>query len=258
MKNNNININLNQSSGEPKASVVAKTFKNIADAIADASWKRIVKIYIVVFLFLATCLFGLFAYNISSDKEAMHEAAMKMAVSEKEENMRDFVVTPRIQKNLDALLYSLNADRAYLIEFHNGKKNTTGLPFRYMDVSYEVTNQDSNATKVGIQYQNIPTTLYKFPYYLQEHKMYIGTIEDFINKIDNDLGKQMESNFTKYFAIITLHSDGTPLGYLGISWCDMEHIPDVNIIKNKLLIYDKTFSQLLDLRIWNKKSEDEK
>ena len=248
MKNNDININLNQPGGDDKVSSIAKAFKSVVDIIANAKWTRIVKVYFVVFFFLATALGGFFVYKVTSDEDAMHKAALRIATAEKEENMRDFVITPKIQKNLDAILYTLNADRAYLIEFHNGKKNTTGLPFRYMDVSYEVTNEESKATKIGMFYQNIPTTLYKFPYYLQEHKYYIGSVDDF-GQIDSDLAKQMGANFSKYFAVIALNSDGTPVGYLGISWCDMESVPDIDVIKNKLYLYDKTFSQLLDLRI---------
>lgn len=248
MKNNDININLNQPGGDDKASSIVKAFKSVTDTIANAKWTRIVKVYFVMFFFLATALGGFFAYKVTSDDDAMHKAALRIATAEKEENIRDFVITPKIQKNLDAILYTLNADRAYLIEFHNGKKNTTGLPFRYMDVSYETTNEESKVTKIGMFYQNIPTTLYKFPYYLQEHKYYIGTIDDF-GKVDTDLAKQMSANFAKYFAVIALNSDGTPVGYLGISWCDIDSVPDINVIKNKLYMYDKTFSQLLDLRI---------
>lgn len=249
MKGNDININLNQpSSGNDKVSSFTKAFKSIVDTIANATWMRIIKVYFVMFFFLATALGGFFIYKFTSDEDAMHRAALRLADDEKEENIRDFVITPKIQKNLDAILYTLNADRAYLLEFHNGKKNTTGLPFRYMDISYEVTNQDSKATKIGMYYQNVPTTLYKFPCFLQEHKYYIGTLDDFAS-VDEDLAKQMSNNFAKYFAVIALNSDGTPLGYLGISWCDLENVPNVNTIKSKLFIYDKTFSQLLDLRV---------
>jgi hypothetical protein len=248
MKNNDVNINLSKSIEEKKVSAIVSIGRSIVDTIAYAKWTKIVKVYLVMFFFLATALGGFFAYKVTSDEDAMHKAALRLATAEKEENIRDLVITPKIQKNLDAILYTLNADRAYLIEFHNGKKNTTGLPFRYMDVSYEVTNQESKATKIGMYYQNVPTTLYKFPYYLQEHKYYIGTIDDF-GKVDADLAKQMSANFAKYFAVIALNSDGTPVGYLGISWCDIESVPDINVIKNKLYLYDKTFSQLLDLRI---------
>ena len=248
MKNNDININLNQPAGDDKVSSFTKAFKSIADIIADATWMRIMKVYLVMFFFLATALGGFFIYKFTTDEDAMHRAALRLADAEKEENMRDFIITPKIQKNLDAILYTLNADRAYLLEMHNGKKNTTGLPFRYMDLSYETTNIESKASKVGMQYQNVPTTLHKFPYYLQEHKLFIGTIEEF-KHIDADLGKRMEGNFAKYVALIALNSDGTPLGFLGISWCEENNVPDNMVIKSKLLTYDRIFSQLLDMRI---------
>ena len=44
MKNNDININLNQASGDDKVSSVTKAVKRVADTIADASWKRTVKV----------------------------------------------------------------------------------------------------------------------------------------------------------------------------------------------------------------------
>lgn len=251
MKNNDININLSKSIEEKKVSAIVSIGKSIVDTIANATWSRIVKVYLVMFFFLATALGGFFVYKVTNDDDAMHKAALRLATAEKEENMRDFVITPKIQKNLDAILYTLNADRAYLLEMHNGKKNTTGLPFRYMDLSYETTNLESKASKIGMHYQNMPTTLYRFPYYLQEHKYYIGNIEDF-EHIDADLGKQMEGNHARYVALIALNSDGTPLGFLGISWCDVNNVPDKLLIQSKLVCYERIFSQLLDLRIQSK------
>ena len=43
--------------------------------------------------------------------------------------------SPRISKNLMGLLYQLNADRAFIIEMHNGKENATLLPFVYFDMT---------------------------------------------------------------------------------------------------------------------------
>jgi hypothetical protein len=121
MKNNDININLNQPGGE-KISSIAKALKNVTEAIADTKWTRIVKVYFVVFFFLATALGGLFIYNIETDKEAMHQTAMKMVQEKKEESIRDYVVTPKVQKDIEILLYTLNADRVFIFELHNGKR----------------------------------------------------------------------------------------------------------------------------------------
>jgi hypothetical protein len=248
MKNSDININLNQPSGEPKASVIAKTFKGIADAIADASWRRLVKVFIVMFFFLATILGGFFAYNIANDKEAMHEAAMKMARSEKEENIRELVVTPKIQHELSVLVYTLNADRAFIFELHNGKKNTSGLPFKYADMTYEETNEEKKVDKVAIQFQDIPLTLYRYPHYLQTKKMIIGTTDD-ISSVDEDYANHIRAIGGKYLGMIYMSSGGTPIGFLCVSYHNIEDVPNKNVLELKLNEYGKMFTQLLDLRV---------
>ena len=238
MKNSDININLNQPSGEPKASVIAKTFKGIADAIADASWRRLVKVFIVMFFFLATILGGFFAYNIANDKEAMHEAAMKMARSEKEENIRELVVTPKIQHELSVLVYTLNADRAFIFELHNGKKNTSGLPFKYADMTYEETNEEKKVDKVAIQFQDIPLTLYRYPHYLQTKKMIIGTTDE-ISGVDEDYANHIRAIGGKYLGMIYMSSGGTPIGFLCVSYHNIEDVPNKNVLELKLNEYGK-------------------
>ena len=114
MKNNNININLNQpskekESKETKVSYIVNSIKSVTNTIADAKFARIVKVYFVMFFFLATALGGLFAYKFMSDKDAMHEASISLMRSQKEENIRDFIVTPKIQNDLKLLTYTLNA-----------------------------------------------------------------------------------------------------------------------------------------------------
>jgi hypothetical protein len=247
MKNNDININLNQPGGE-KASSVVKAIKSVTDAISNAKWTRIVKVYLVMFFFLATLLGGFFAYKFINDKEAMHEASMKLARSQKEENIRDFVVTPKIQNDLKLLTYTLNADRAFLFELHNGKKNTCGLPFRFADMSYEEVNEEKKVDRIAMQFQDIPLTLYKYPSYLQKQKMIIGTIDE-IDKIDHEFANHIKSVGGVYLGMIYISSSGTPLGFLCVSYHKYEDVPDVALIEKKLTEHDKTLTQLLDLDI---------
>jgi hypothetical protein len=247
MKNNDININLNQPSGE-KASSVVKAIKNVTDAVSNAKWTRIVKVYLVMFFFLATLLGGFFAYKFISDKEAMHEASISLMRSQKEENIRDFVVTPKIQHDLRLLTYTLNADRAFLFELHNGKKNTCGLPFRFADMSYEEINEEKKVDRIAMQFQDIPLTLYKYPSYLQKQKMIIGTIDE-IEKIDSEFAEHIKSVGGVYLGMIYISSGGTPLGFLCVSYHKYEDVPDVALIEKKLTEHDKTLTQLLDLDI---------
>lgn len=247
MKNNDININLNQPGGE-KASTVVKAVKNVTDAISNAKWTRIVKVYLVMFFFLATLLGGFFAYKFIDDKEAMHETSMNLVRSKKEENIRDFIVTPKIQNDLKLLTYTLNADRAFLFELHNGKKNTSGLPFRFADMSYEEVNEEKKVDRIAMQFQDIPLTLYKYPHYLQKQKMIIGTINE-IEKIDSEFANHIKSVGGVYLGMIYISSGGTPLGFLCVSYHKYEDVPDQALIEKKLNEHDKTLTQLLDLDI---------
>ena len=247
MKNNDININLNQPSGE-KASSVVKTVKNVTDAVSKAKWTKIVKVYLVMFFFLATLLGGFFAYKFISDKDAMHETSMNLIKNQKEENIRDFVVTPKIQHDLQLLTYTLNADRAFLFELHNGKKNTSGLPFRFADMSYEEVNEEKKVDRIAMQFQDIPLTLYKYPSYLQKQKMIIGAIDE-IEKIDHEFASHIKSIGGVYLGMIYISSGGTPLGFLCVSYHKYEDVPDQKLIEKKLTEHDKTLTQLLDLDI---------
>jgi hypothetical protein len=253
MKNNNININLNQpskekESKETKVSSIVNSIKSVTNTIADAKFARIVKVYFVMFFFLATALGGFFAYKFMSDKDAMHEASISLMRNQKEENIRDFIVTPKIQNDLKLLTYTLNADRAFLFELHNGKKNTSGLPFRFADMSYEEVNEERKVDRIAMQFQDIPLTLYKYPSYLQKQKMIIGTIDE-IEKIDSEFANHIKSAGGVYLGMIYISSSGTPLGFLCVSYHKYEDVPDPALIEKKLNEHDKTLTQLLDLDI---------
>ena len=253
MKNNDININLNQPGGE-KISSIAKAFENVTEAIADTKWTRIVKVYFVVFFFLATALGGLFIYNITTDKEAMHQTAMKMMQAKKEEGIRDYVVTPRVQKDIEVLLYTLNADRVFIFELHNGKKNISGLPFKYADMSYEVANRERGVDRCYTKYQDVPLTMYKYPDYMHKKKFMIGTVND-IEKIDYEFAKCIREDGGEYLAMVYINGTDGPLAFLGVSYHDPKFAPSDEIIEEKLKSYSKTIGELIDLKVQLKSAE---
>ena len=244
------NINLNQSGKEKesKFSSIVNTIKVVTNTIADAKIARIVKVYFVMFFFLATALGGFFAYNFINDKDAMHEASINLVRNQKEENIRDFFVTPKIQHDLRLLTYTLNADRAFLFELHNGKRNTSGLPFRFADMTYEEVNEEKKVVKIAMQFQDIPLTLYKYPYYLQKQKIVIGTIDE-IDKIDHEFAEHIKSAGGVYLGMIYISGDGIPLGFLCVSYHDINDVPDPSFIEKKLNEHDKALTQLLDLNV---------
>ena len=95
--NNNVNVNIKQDGR--KDTVFSHVSNLFFDKIANAKWSKIIKVYIVSFIFLATFVILYFGYRAASDNEIVKNAALKM--SQSEENIRDFVVTPKIQHELE-------------------------------------------------------------------------------------------------------------------------------------------------------------
>lgn len=245
--NGNINIHLDNGAIDDTPSKI-RWAKQVFNLIANAKWKSIFKVYFVVVAFLATAIAGIFFYNAVQDKELVKKTAERIAIRQEEENLRDFVVTPKIQKELSVLVYSLNADRVALFEFHNGKTNPSGLPFRYADMSYEEVNEERKVDKIAMKCQNIPLTLYKFPNYLQKHKRLFMAIEQ-IEAVDNEYAEQIRNSGGQYLAFNYLSSNGTPLGFLIVSYFDKTRVPARDVLEKKLNEYDKVLTQLLDLQI---------
>lgn len=248
MKNNDINININQKEGESKASFVSKIGSQAVSTIANAGWKKIIKVYFVTFFFLATGIALVFAYNIAKDKEILTATKEKVLKERNEENIRDYVVTPKIQHELEKLVYIIKADRAFLFELHNGKRNTSGLPFRFADMSYEEVNEENTKDKVAMKFQNIPLTLYKYPHYLQKEKIFIGNVHE-VSEIDFDFANHIREIGGVYLGMIYINNNGLPLGFLCVSYHSMDGVPQKDVIENKLKEYAKTIGQYLDLQV---------
>lgn len=227
---------------------VLKYLNSFMKYIADACWSKIIKVYFVMFLFLATFIAAMFLYTSSKNEEIVRFTTKKIMDTQKEENLRDFSITPKIQKELQKMVYSTNADRAFLFELHNGKKNVTGLPFRFADMSYEEINDEKKAQRVAMQFQDIPLTLYKYPHYLQKEKMFVGGVDE-IAEIDSEFAKHIRDIGGKYLGMIYMNSSGSPIGFLCISYHDMDDVPQREFIIEKLKDYDRTITPLLDLEV---------
>ena len=205
-------------------------------------------IFTIVALFLIVSF--KFAYNAANNDEFITAIAQKIEENKNEQDelnlgIRTDKVTPKIQKELSMLCYTLNADRAFIFELHNGKRNASGLPFRYADMSYEEINEEKNVERVAMQFQDIPLTLYKYPHYLAEHRYVYGNIDSFA-EIDNGFAKHVERIGGMYLGMIYLTTRGLPLGFLCVSFHN-EPIANETFIKTKLEQYGKIITPLLDL-----------
>ena len=230
--------------------------------ISQASVKSIAKFFVTSTLVIGLIVGGKFFYAAADSKELMD--AIVERVNHKNEiyeergiEIRQDIVTPGIQKELKMLCYTLNADRVFLFELHNGKKSAGGLPFLYADMSYEEVNLERCLEYVAIQFQNVPLTLYKYPNYLFVKRYMYSSVEE-IAAIDNAFAKNINDMGGKYLATTYITIHGKPLGFLCASF-HSEPVLSEDVIKEKMTNSARILKPLLDLNsqlnIKNKQEE---
>ena len=191
-----------------------------------------------------------FVYNALQSDEVTKSVIETIKKQEREEHdagssVRGYV-SPKINETLIKLVYELHADRAFVIEMHNGKENASSLPFVYFDMTYEEVREDENVKYVQPHFENINMNNYTMPWYLSEHMYFIGNIED-IKKIDKRLAVRFEDEGGAYCGLILMRSNGINIGFLGVSYKDPRPEVTDEAIHNKLTKYVQDISSLLDL-----------
>ena len=265
--NQTININVPQhSNGEDagklgKVNVFVKTIKKIVDEVANASFLKIIKFFIAFMLFIFCSAAAFFCYNVSKDQEAMNKLIDEVIVSkeEDEENMRiREQLTPKINYELKKILYSVHASRVVIFELHNGKENTTNLPFRYADMTYEVVNDNDQELRfVSDKFQNIPLTHYNLPYLIEDNYVRLGDVEE-ARRDDPRFAQLMFDVGGSYYGAVMLRSNGVDIGFLAIFFDKNKKPLDSREEGEKVLREaSKTISPLLDLSV-QRKEKDEK
>ena len=125
-----------------------------------------------------------------------------------------------IREELKQLTESLSASRTSVLEFHNGKTNSSGLGFYYVDMSYEIV--DNHSKFISEQYQNISLSWLELDDILYKDGYWYGTTEE-LKKVDPMLGTKIETNGTKWIGLYLLEFANDdhftiPLGILEVSF----------------------------------------
>lgn len=118
---------------------------------------------------------------------------------------------------LETALVHTDADRVWLIEFHNGSANlASGLPFLYGSMRLEVVSEGT----MPVEEEYTDFSLSRFPLMtkLISDGYHYGSVED-IAKLDNKLYHKLCSNNVHDIAMLCIYNGDTPLGILGMTWC---------------------------------------
>lgn len=119
---------------------------------------------------------------------------------------------------LSKTMHNTNADRAWLIEFHNGNKNlTTGLPFLFGSMRIEET-QDS-IPNVDEDYADFSLSKYKLIAKVLDEGVFYGNIKD-VQSVDKRLYYKFQSNDINEIALLTIYNEDKPAGIVGLSFCN--------------------------------------
>lgn len=156
------------------------------------------------------------------------------------ENRRE--VQPQIYSVLDNLLESTKADRAFIIELHNGSQNINGVPFLHGTVTYERVRE--GVENIDEEYQNLSLSRFESSIYMHNNLHFVGSVKD-LAKIDKKIAAKLTSNQVSYVAVTTLHDGEKEWGWFGILYSEGSNIPSKEKMLNELLISSQTISGIL-------------
>lgn len=186
-------------------------------------WKLIKVVMFVVFTITMIYLGKNFGENYNFDKQRemisqiMTENDNLKVITHSEEMIRRNEIKPHITELLKNTISEMNADRAFVIELHNGSNNTAGLPFVHCTMTYE---EDARGIEsIDEDYQNLSLSRFDFPDYLNKHSVWFGNIDDF-SDIDPKAASRMKNNDATYLVIATIRSEESEIGYFGFTYCN--------------------------------------
>lgn len=169
-----------------------------------------------------------------TEKTELHDVALE----------KRRAIQPQISEMLSDALVKLNADRVWVIEFHNGTNNASGLPFNYGNMTYEKVAAD--ITYVADDYNDVSLSRFTFPLYMEENHSWYGTIDE-LAELDDRLAKRMSSNDVTYLAMVQLNGVRTEIGYVGVTYCNGKEPASYEKISDTLMRLSQKLAILLDV-----------
>lgn len=195
--------------------------------------------FILIFFMLAstynTCQSHNFIEEYIAKEKQRHDEGLKLRSE----------IDPLVRQQLLKMLYSLDAERVFVIETHNGTSNLSGLPFRFADMTYEEINKVTFS--VSEEYSNVSASRYSIFHYLSENLIFVGTINELMS-IDNKMAYKMAANEATYVGLKLINGVNEPLGIIGVTYSTRHDTLSINKneVMNKLLFYSDKISILLD------------
>lgn len=193
------------------------------------------------------CAFVYLIYNIANiDKlfsSAFNERATLVQKQHDEAIIHRREIKPEIDMILKNAITQYGADRAFIMEMHNGTNNTAGLPFLYAEMTYEEVRSGYHHVDDG--YMSMNLSRFEFPLYIEEHKLWYGPTEK-LNTIDEKFAHRVFADGVNYIAMVAINGYNHELGLFGLTYCDGHTPPDTIALRRGLVSEVQRISILLD------------
>lgn len=176
--------------------------------------------------------------NIEEYVEALDKRKEEAEQKHNELVKERFKVGPFISNELKNLLINLDADRAAILEMHNGTNNISGLPFVYGDMVYEEISP--NVDYASDEFKNFNLAKLPFVSLHYDDKTWIGSVDD-IEQEDPYLAAKLRVVEVNYGAFVILEGINGPLGFLTLFFKDEKKHPS----KAKIIAELNHSSQIL-------------
>lgn len=152
-------------------------------------------------------------------------------------------IGPHISNELKSLLIKLGADKACVIEMHNGTNNFGGLPFVYGDMVYEEISPEVLSSIDEFKDINLG----KLPFMSLHYKegTWIGSVDEIENEDPYFAGKLRISK-VEYGSILVLEGAHSPIGFLLVFFTDGQKHPTKSRIIAAMNHSSQIISNLLD------------
>lgn len=152
-------------------------------------------------------------------------------------------IKPKMDKLLHDAMLSMDADRVFVLEMHNGTNNTAGLPFIYGEMTYESVAEGIH--HIDEDYQNLNLSRFSLPLYIENAHYWMGGIDE-LKKIDPKFASRLASNDVTYLAVIHVHGVKNELGFFGFTYCNGKTPKSTKEMLVKLMEVSQKLSTMLD------------
>lgn len=149
---------------------------------------------------------------------------------------------PIIRSELNQLALETEAERAYILEFHNGKSNPSGLQWQYGDLTFINDGTDD----ISDEMQNVSLSRYNFANVIYERGYWAGSIDE-LTSLDERFYNRMRVNGGKYFVFQMMYgANMREIGVLGISFLEIPEEMSTDALIRIVHKYSSSISPLLD------------